>query len=58
MQQFVDGLPVGSIGQRLFEQATQAAKVAFQTAKFQAGFLMLQTGHGEPQANPFTEGRE
>ncbi len=58
MQQLVDDLPVCSVGQRLFDQAAQAAKVAFEAAKFQSGFLMLQAWHSKAKANPLTEGRK
>lgn len=58
MQQLVDGLPVGSIRQRLLEQPAQAAKIALETAKLQPGFLVLQAGHGEAETYPLTEGRE
>ncbi|MDL2315573.1 hypothetical protein LJC59_00625 [Desulfovibrio sp. OttesenSCG-928-A18] len=58
MQEPVNGLPVSSVGQRLFDQAAQAAKIAFEAAKFQAGFLMLQAGHDKAKTNELTEGRE
>lgn len=58
MQQFVDGLPVCAVGQRLLDQSAQTAKVAFETAQFQSGLLVLQARHGVAKANPFTEGRE
>lgn len=51
-------LPVGSVGQRLLDQSAQAAKVAFEAAKLQPGFLVLQAGHGEAKADFFTEGRK
>lgn len=54
----MNGLPVSSIGQRLFDQAAQAAKVAFEAAKLQPGFLMLQAGHDKAKTNELTEGRE
>ncbi|MDL2316324.1 hypothetical protein LJC59_04510 [Desulfovibrio sp. OttesenSCG-928-A18] len=54
----MNSLPVGSIGQRLFDQTAQPPKVAFEAAKLQPGFLMLQGGHGEAKTNPLTEGRE
>lgn len=58
MQQHVNHLPVGSIAQRLLDQATQAAQVAFEAAKLQPRFLMLQAGNSKAKANPLTEGRE
>lgn len=58
MQQFVDGLPVGSVGQRLLDQSAQSAKVALEAAQLQPGFLMLQAGYGEAKADSLTEGRE
>ncbi|MDL2313709.1 hypothetical protein LJC36_01880 [Desulfovibrio sp. OttesenSCG-928-C14] len=58
MQQFVDGLPVSAVGQRLLDQSAQAAKIAFESAQFQPGFLVLQARHGVAKANPLTEGRE
>lgn len=58
MQQPVDGLPVGTIGQRLFDQAAQTSKVAFEAAKLQPGFLVLQAGHDKAKANQLTERRK
>lgn len=58
MQQSVDELPVGPVGERLLDQPTQTAKVAFKAAKLQTGFLVLQAGHGEAKTDFFTEGRK
>lgn len=58
MQQFVDGLAIGSVGQCLFDQSAQAAKIAFESAQFQPSFLVLQARHSVAKANPLTEGRE
>lgn len=54
----MDGLAVSPIRQRLFDQTTQTAKIAFEAAKFQPGFLMLQAGDGKTEANQLTEGRK
>lgn len=58
MQKFVDGQPVGSVRQRLLEQAAQSAKVALKAAKLKPGFLVFQAGHDIAEANALAEGRE
>ncbi len=58
MQQFVDSLPVGSVSQRLLDQATQTAKIALEAAQLQPGFLVLQAWHCVAKTNPLTESRE
>lgn len=58
MQQFVDSLPVSSVGQRLLDQSSQAAKIALEAAQLQPCFLVLQAWHAEAKADPLTEGRE
>lgn len=58
MKQLMDCMSVGTVGQRLFDQTAQAAKIAFETAQLQSGFLMFQAGHGEAQAHQFTEARK
>ena len=54
----MNGLPVGAVGQCLFDQTAQPAEVAFEAAEFQPGFLMLEAGHGKAEANALTEGRK
>lgn len=54
----MNGLTVGSVGQRLFDQSAQTAKVALEAAQLQPGLLMFKAWNGITEAYPLTEGRE
>jgi hypothetical protein len=55
MQKAVNGQPVRTVRQCLFDQPANPAQVAFESAQFNPCLLVFQTWDEIPKAHPFAE---